>query len=295
MSGQPVHIGLIGEGPIADAYAAAGPIAGVEVVRANAATVLADPEIAGVICTVLPAALEALGQGKPVLLDPAALDSPQQLDEAQAAARTAGVALVVAQPWRFHPVAQSFRAAVDAGDLGVPGFFHWIDEGTAGWTADGQVPGAGPATSAGPGLDLALWLLGDVPVRVYARPTAADGVTISIRFQGGANALIEQRRTLPTSGAGYGFAWLLGPRGEVRWDQRADGVAVRGGQSSIPAPDLGAALRSQVAHANACWAGRDDAGPSLAAARRVLRVMAAANKSARGERPVAIDVDGAGR
>ena len=192
MSDQPVRIGIVGDGPTADAYAAAGPVHGVDVVRANAATVLADAAISGVICTDLAATLEALGHGKAVLVDAVALGSLEQLDQVQAAADAAGAVLVIAHPWRFHPVAQSFRATVDAGDLGPPALFHWIDEVHAGWAADGWTPAAGPATGAG--IDLALWLLGAVPSRVYARPTAADGVTISIRFEDGANALIEDRR-----------------------------------------------------------------------------------------------------
>lgn len=294
MSDQPVRIGLVGDGPVADAYAA-GPVNGVEVVRANAVTVLADPAIAGVICTALPAAFEALAQGKAVLIDPVAIGTAEQLDQVQAAADAAGAVLVIAHPWRFHPVARSFRATVDAGELGPPALFHWIDEGSAGWAADGRTQGAGPATGAGIGIDLALWLLGDVPDRIYARPATTDGVTMSIRFQGGANALIDQRRTPPAGGDGHGFAWLLGPRGEVRWDQRADGLSVSGYPPSIPSPDLGDALRAQIGHAIACWTGRDHSGATVNEARWVLRVTDAANESMRLGQPVTISAEGVGR
>lgn len=292
----PLAIGLIGDGPAAAAYATAAPeIAGVSLVSAAPDALLADPNVYGLIIATSPAARArnvraALQHGKHVLVDASAAGSPDELDDLKRTASGAGVSLVVAQPWRFHEVYRSFRAARDTGDLGPPAFFHWVSEGNPDWLE------AGPTAVAGAtqGIDLALWLLDDAPARVYARPVGPAGVTLSLRFRGGANALIEFRPRLPAPGARFGSAWLLGPRGEVRWDQAADGLTV-----SVaviwPCLELRACLADQVRHAIACWRGTIDRPDDPAIAPRLLAVTAAANESVRYGRPVTIAADDEGR
>jgi predicted dehydrogenase len=289
-------IGLIGDGPAAAAYSTVAPeIAGLSLVSAAPDALLADPNIYGVIVACPPTARTrnaraALEQGKQVLAAAPAAGSPEELDELQRTANAAGVSLMVSQPWRFHEVYRSFRAALDAGDLGPPAFFHWVSEGNPDW------PEAGPtaATGATVGIDLALWLLDDVPARVYARSVGSDGVTLSLRFRGGANALIEYRARLPAAGARFGSAWLLGSRGEVRWDQAADGLAVSDG-AAWPPLDFRACLADQVRHAIACWRGTIDPGHGPDTARWLQAVTAAANESVRHGRPVTIVAVGEGR
>jgi predicted dehydrogenase len=289
MTASPGRIGLLGDGPVADAYAVAlDPLDGVELVRAAGAADLAGPAVAGVIAFTPEAALDVIAHGKSVLVDLPGRVTADQLGQVRAAAEGAGVAVVIARPWRFHEVARSFRTAADAGELGVPAFFHWVDEGDGGWPVGEQSNGAAAGTLAG--IDLALWLLGERPARVYARETGGGGVTISLRGQGGANALVE-RRPGSTSGAGFGFAWLLGPRGEARWDRRADGVSVIGGQPSPPPLDAAACLQAQVAEAIARWAGAGDPASDLDEARWVARTIRAASESVRLGQPVSVATD----
>lgn len=280
MTDRPIRIGLGDDGPRAHAYAAViARMAGWELVGAADQS---DSKVSGVICTTRKTAVAAISRGTPVLLD-AGAGTSEQIDQLHSAAVKAGVALVVASHWRFHEVVRSFRVAVDADELGPPAFFHWVDEGNDEWSGD-------PRMGAGIGIDLALWLLGDQPARVYARPTGAEGLTISIRLLNGVNALVE-RRAMPATEAGYGFAWLLGPRGEVRWDQRADGLTVNGGSTRSLSPDLAGCLRAQLAHAVDCWSGASDAAPGITAARLVARTLAAAKESVRLGQPVTVTAD----
>lgn len=291
MTTQPLAIGLIGGGPAAAAYAAVAPkLAGVALVSSAPDVLLADPDIYGVIITSPTARASdvraVLERGKHLLVDALVAGSFAELDELRQAARAAGVALVVAQPWRFHEVYRSFRATLDAGDLGPPAFFHWVSEGNRDWLETDLTPAGGATT----GIDLALWLLNDAPGRVYARAAGNDGVTISLRFQGGANALIEHRSRLSAAGVRFGSAWLLGPRGEVRWDQAADGLAVSAIQDVAPL-DYRAGWADQLRHAIACWRGTIDPGSDLTTTRRLLAVLDAANESVAQGRPVTIARD----
>lgn len=298
MTTQPLAIGLIGDGPVAPAYAAvASELTEVRLVSAVPEVLLADPDIYGVI--VANPLLErvktvraALDQGKHVLVEAPVANSSAELDQLRRAAQAAGVSLVTAQPWRFHEVYRSFRTTLDAGDLGPPAFFHWVSEGNRDWLADDDLAVASPAAGATAGIDLALWLLNDAPDRVYAQSVGSDGVTISLRFRGGSNALIEHRARLAAPGARFGSAWLLGPRGEVRWDQAADGLAVSGDCASTPF-DHQIALADQLDYAIACWRGTIDPSPDLATARRLLAVVTAANESVGQGRPVSITPDDA--
>lgn len=289
MTMQSLAIGLIGDGPAAAAYAAVAPkLAGVTLVSAAPELLLAAPDIYGVIVASPPAVRveqvrAALERGKQVLVDVPAAGTLAELDQLHRAAQSAGRSLVMARPWRFHDVYTSFRAAVDAGDLGPPAFFHWVSEGNRDWLETGRTDIAGAIA----GLDLALWLLDDAPDRVYARAVGTDGVTISLRFRSGANALIEYRSRLPAPGARFGSAWLLGPRGEVRWDQAADGLMVSN-DDSWPLPEHQAALAGQLDYALACWRGTTNPSSDPSAARRLLAVTLAANESIAHGQPITI-------
>lgn len=297
MTTKPLAIGVLGDGPAATAYVAvASKLAGVTLISAAPELLLADPDIYGVIvdgslATRAEAVRAALEQGKQVLVEAPMAGTLVELDELRQAASAAGVSLVVAQPWRRLEVYRSFRAAVDAGDLGPPAFFHWVSEGNRDWLDAGDLE-AGPAVGATTGIDLALWLLDDPPDRVYARSVGADGVTISLRFRSGANALIEHRPRLAAPGARFGSAWLLGPRGEVRWDQAVDGLAVSGDSGPTPF-DHQTALAGQLDYAIACWRGTIDSDNDLAVTRRLLAVIAAANESVAQGRPITITPDDA--
>src|SRR5690606_2318891 len=210
------RVAVVGEGPAAAAYAAIPPLDGIALFRATLEDVLADQDVGGVIVASLvaerpDATLAAIAAGKPVLVESPLAGSVADADRISEAVTAARVPVSTARPWRRLDLFQSFRATVDAGELGPPAFFHWVSEEPATGLEEDN-----PAAVTTAGLDLALWFLADAPDRVFARRTGLGGVTVSLRFRGGANALIERRGVAPSHARGAGFAWLLGPRGEVR-------------------------------------------------------------------------------
>ncbi len=292
MTGPGVTVGLIGDGPIGCAYReAVGPMDGVALVAAPVDALLADANLAAIIIATpvngwAAAVSAALGSGKHVLVDPAMAAT---LSESAATLATDPVdsgSVLVARPWRWHEVCLSLRAAVDAGDLGPPAFFQWVSEGCTVRNDDDHAARTTPALAAIIGLDLGMSLLGGEPARVYARSIASGGTVISIRFANGANALIEQRPHLAEAGASYGFAWLLGPLGEARWEQRAADLVVDGDGAHLAPLDFRPGLGAAIAHAVACWRGEEELAREADRTRALLASASAVNESLRRGQPV---------
>lgn len=283
----PMRVAVVGDGPAAAAYAAISPVDGIALFRATLEDGLANQDVGGVIVaspvTERPdAALAAIAAGKPVLVEAPMAGSVADADRVSEAAAGAQVPVSTTRPWRRLDVFQSFRATVDAGELGPPAFFHWVSEDPSTGPEDDN-----PAAVTTAGLDLALWFLADAPVRVFARRTGLGGVTVSLRFRGGANALIERRGVAPSHARGAGFAWLLGPRGEVRWDERRAGVEVRSDASPASMISPGC-LAAEVAAAVAGWRDRSAPGPDPAE-RALVATLAAVNASIQLGQPVMVE------
>lgn len=291
MSHDPTwRVAITGGGVAAASYAALSPQAGLTLCRATLEDALADPGVRGVIVTAPladrpAAALAAIARGKPVLTEAPLADSVAGAAQVREAAAAANVPVMTAHPWRWHDAARSFRATVDSGELGPPAFFHWVNEEPVTGLDD-----TNPASGVTAGVDLAIWLLGDEPETVFARRSGLGGVSVSLRFRGGANALIGRRGVAPASAAGPGFAWLIGPRGEVRWDQRTAGVTLRGDASA--APEIGpGCLAADVAAAVAGWRAEPVPDPGE---RELVATLAAVNAAIEQGRPITI-VTGAAR
>ncbi|MDQ3695841.1 MAG: hypothetical protein M3464_19810 [Chloroflexota bacterium] len=297
MIGPGLTVGLIGDGPIAGAYQeAVGRIDGVALVSAPVDALLADADITAVIIAApvngWAAITAAVGGGKHVLVDPALVGSPGELAAVLATAAVANGSVLVARPWRWHEVCRSLQAAVDAGDLGPPAFFQWVSEGCTVLTNGGPATKTTPGLAAIIGLDLGLSLLGGEPARVYARSIDSGGRVVSIRFANGANALIEWRADLAGAGASYGFAWLLGPRGEARWEQRAADLVIDGDGAHLAPLDFRPSRGDAIMHAVACWRGEEDLAQEVNQARALLASASAMHESLRRGQPVDIDHSG---
>ena len=160
----------------------------------------------GAADTRLDDATEAARHGKHVLLElpPAAgADAVAALDE-QCAGK--GVGLMIGGTLRFLPSQQVLKQRLDSGQLGELGLLR-----AHRWHA-GAGSGAGWHDLAVPYLDLANWLFGDRPERVYARAAGADYVQIHLGFRAGGMALIDVSAGLPP-GDGYRSVSVIGSAG----------------------------------------------------------------------------------
>lgn len=287
MSRPPLNVGLLGGNPAALAYqAAVQATSGIRLIVAPAPDLMADPAVAAVIVAAVPAGDAGivpalLASGKHVLLDPGTLGLLAAGDKLPAT----GGSLLIARPWRDHEICRSLRAVVEADDLGPAAFFQWVSEDNLVWPAADPASDSELSAPAVIGIDLAHWLLGGRPARVYARATGAGAAAISLRFPHGANALLEHRAALAAAGTGYGAAWLLGPRGEARWEQRADDLTIDGGGTRLAPLDFRPGLAGAVAHAVACWHGDADLAAATALTGDLLATISAVNESLRSGQP----------
>lgn len=139
----------------------------------DAARVFADPAIdAVIICTLnaalAPLALAAIRAGKHVLVEKPGAITVAEVEELQAAARTAGVRVRVGFNHRYHPALQKAHELFASGALGPMMFIRgrYGHGGRVGydreWRADPKQSGGGELIDQGVHLiDLAGWFLGD--------------------------------------------------------------------------------------------------------------------------------------
>lgn len=185
--------------------------------------------------------LLAARHGKHVLLEKPAALSLEELQEMQSSCDAAGVTLMVGQTMRFDGVVNAAREACHDGQIGKPIYVNWVSNTVRRWPAGWRAWQTVHSQSGGMALhlgihfiDLALWLLDDIPVRVYAQGSNVaspaldvyDYLQISIRCKGGANALLESHSSLPVSGQAYAGLRLVGTDGQVQWDTHENGAYV---------------------------------------------------------------------
>lgn len=211
MSTQKVRIGMIGAGAIGDVHMnvfkrvpeaqmvsvtdAYLPLAqekakihGIEGVHDNPQAMLEDSEVDAVIIGVpnqyhAPLAVEALKNGKHVLLEkPMAIDadSAREIVEAMEAS---GKMLMMAHQMRWTGLARAFKQHIEKGDLGriYHGKTGWFRKkgipGWGSWFTRKDQSGGGPLIDIGVHmLDLSLYLMGNPrPVSVYGATYAEFG------------------------------------------------------------------------------------------------------------------------
>jgi predicted dehydrogenase len=154
------------------AWAVARQFPGCDVAASWQACVARDDVDLVIVSTVndalAPVTLEAVRQGKHVLVEKPAARSADELRPVVEAARAAGVAVKVGFNHRFHPALLQARALCDRGALG-PLYYIRGRYGHGGrpgydreWRADPAVAGGGELIDQGVHLiDLARWFLGD--------------------------------------------------------------------------------------------------------------------------------------
>ena len=166
----------------------------------------------------------AVRNGKHVLLElppAAAAGSLAALGDECAAA---GVCLMIGGTLRFLPSQQVLKQRLAAGQLGELGLLR-----AHRWHAgDGTGPGPGWQALAAPYLDLANWLFGDRPERVYARTGGTDYAQIHLGFGAGGMALIDVSAGLPP-GDGYRSVSVIGSAGAGYADDHHNRALLFGG------------------------------------------------------------------
>lgn len=171
-------------------------------------------------------AAAAVRHGKHVLLELPPAAAAGRLAALGDECAAAGVCLMIGGTLRFLPSQQVLKQRLVAGQLGELGLLRahrWY----AG--ADGGT-GSGPdwQALAAPYLDLANWLYGDPPERVFARTGGPDYAQIHLGFGAAGMALIDVSAGLPP-GDGYRSVSVIGSAGAGYADDHHNRALLFGG------------------------------------------------------------------
>jgi len=196
-----------------------------------------DPEVDAVVIGT-PNALHAaqtvafLEAGKHVLVEKPMATTVAEADAMVAAARGAGVWLMVAHCWRFHPDVRALRARVEAGELGTivktRGYGGHAGWGPSGWFTDPELAGGGALLDMGVhAIDTTRYLLGDpLPERVcaaigtrYGDLAVDDDAVLLIGWSDNTTSVVESGWWQPRVGGLEADTELYGTGGYARvWD-----------------------------------------------------------------------------
>jgi predicted dehydrogenase len=168
---------------------------------------------------------------------------------------------------------RALKDAVASGQVGDPVFLNLASLGAPDAGPDGDDPLLGP-------VDLACWLMADVPEQVQARESARGAVrhrSICLRFPRGRVALVEL--SSGRSADAFERVLLLGTLGRLTFDSAEAPALLLAGKEAV-LPGSGLAGRDPVGAA-----GADDAAPPPEAAASVTRAVRAALRGGQPVRP----------
>jgi len=207
---------------------------GIERATADWATLVTDPDIDAVIVATpnslhAPQALAALGAGKAVLVDKPMALTVAEGEAMVAAARAAGVELLVGHMWRYRDEVRALRARVAHGELGrivrTHGYGVHAGWGPSGWFTDPLLAGGGALIDMGiHAIDTVRYLLGDPePVRVraslgtsYGDYEVDDDGLVLVDWSDGTRSAIESGWWAPRLGGLEADTELYGTDGYAR-------------------------------------------------------------------------------
>lgn len=325
-----VVVGLVGAGAIArDHIAALGQIPEArlgwvvdrhpERAQALAATVdgarwttdldvmLADPAIDAVdICTQPDShaalAIAAAEAGKAIHVEKPVALALTDVDDMFAATARAGVPLMVGQTLRFQPKHLALSAAVADGEIGRVRVIHatryaghvW-PHGWHAWQLDPARCGGHLVHNGVHTIDLAAWLMGSAPVRVFARgmPTFSpamptpDSFHLTLRFACGGLAVLEWSYALRKRGDHLERIVVVGEEGTLSVASEDESRFV----SDAVAPANGAvadAFNHQMRHWIAVLQGEEQLLVQPSEVRATLATALAAQQSLASGRAIAI-------
>jgi len=223
---------------------------------------------------------------------PAAL-SLKDFDAMATAAEEHGVSLMVGQTARFQPVNADIAREIAAGTIGRLRVLHvtwyaghvWAD-GWRAWQLDVTRSGGHPVHNGIHALDLAVWLFGRQPTRVFARgfrthaPTMGipDSFHITCRFDDGSFALLEISYALRTRGDSLRRILAIGDAGSLSHSTEEDPQLYSDGVH-LPSPSTDDAMYYQLRHWIATLHGEEEPIVKTAEVRATLAAALAAQTS----------------
>lgn len=225
--------------------------------------------------------IAAARHGKHVHVEKPVALGLDDLEAMLAAADSHGVSLTVGQTARFQPAHMAAKRQIACGAIGAPRALHvtWYahhlwPRGWRAWQLDPARCGGHLVHNGVHALDLAVWLLDDTPVRVFARgwcgfapemPTP-DSFHIIVRFAGGGLATLEISYALRRPGDQLRRLLVIGERGaQVQVTDTEPG--------GIEPAATADAMRHQFAHWARVLRGQE---PALVRRDQVRSVLAAA-------------------
>jgi predicted dehydrogenase len=246
-------------------------------------------------------AKRCLTAGKHILVEKPPALSLQEFDDLATTALAHGVTVTTGLVMRHFPLARGLRRVVDAAAIGRPRHLSlslragmtWPGAWRA-WQRDDAVSGGHILHNGCHLFDLADWLIGEQPVRVYTRgyrvhaPYSGtdDHWTATVAFTGGSTATCAYSYTLPDPKAVQLEAFLLGDAGSVRYNS-ADGPRVMTGAGSSVLEDFrGDSMHRQLAEFATTVRSGQAAGAPWSAVRQALQLAVGADLSRREHRVV---------
>jgi len=171
----------------------------------------------------------ALQRGKHVLLALPAASGAEEVRGLAGEFGAAGACLMVGGTLRFLPSQQVLKGRLDAGTFGTLGLLR-----AHRWNGGADAAGTGLSAAdrcralSVPCLDLANWMFGAPPDRVYARAAEPGYLQVHLGFSGGGMALIDVSDDLPP-GDGYRAVTVIGSDGAGYADDHRNRNLVFGG------------------------------------------------------------------
>jgi len=231
------------------------------------ALMFADPDIDAVdICTSPDSHADltiiAAGHGKAIHLEKPVALNMNEVDRMLAAVQSAGVSFLVGQTTRFQPVHLEMAAAIAADQIGKPRMLHasfyaghlWPG-GWRAWQLDAARCGGHLVHNGIHMIDLAVWLIGGAPERVFARgfktfspdlPTP-DSFHVTLRFADGAMALLEWSYALRKRGDFLRRIVVVGENGSLHHTTEGEAGLHSDAANPVPPATLGA-FTNQMQH-----------------------------------------------
>jgi len=268
--------------------------------------ILSDPEIDAIVLTVpnhlhCPIAIKALRAGKHVLVEKPLANTVDEADEMIREATLAKRTLIVAQCRRFFPGAQEAKRRVT--ELGRPlEIVHILgvdvpDAQVGWWRSAGQTGGLALGLNGPHVIDTILWLMDDVPVRVYAQTArlkadrweGEDQATVVMTFRDGSIATGHLSFNMRP---GVNERWIVGPTGTMRLvDDRTLWVSDEKVIESKLTPYIEGDQSFDNQFKEFASAILDKRAPSASAeeVRPVVSVLQAALESAKCSKPIDLD------
>jgi predicted dehydrogenase len=192
---------------------------------------------------------------------------------------------------------------IAAGNIGRLKLLHlsWYagyvwPNGWRAWQLDPARSGGHPVHNGVHPLDLAVWLFGQPPVRVFARDMrswssgmpVADSFHLTVRFAGGGMALLEFYYALPVRGDYLRRILAVGEKGSLQHSTEPE-AGLHSAATRLPSPAVEDAMYHELSHWVATLRGEEEPLVKLKEVRAALAAGLAAQQSLATGRALSIE------